>query len=124
MSFAEKVFQGTKLDEDHLIKIVQQISEEVSGTKLDVSESYIKETLERIDPSGRPLYAYFLGQELAHNTNTRNWSRNDLLRDTLKREWTKWWKPTFEGEKLPLLEQDRPSSRLALLAGIRSGASG
>jgi len=119
--FDNGVLELENLDEDKLVQIVTKISEKIPDAKLTASEQIIKETLNRIDKSGRPLYAYFLGQELAHNTNTQNWSRDDLLKTTLTRERAKWWASAFKDENPPFLEDDIPASRLAVLATMTDG---
>ncbi len=118
--FKNGVVELNELDEDSLVEIVEQIAEKTPSSKFNTPTSEIKETLQRIDKSGRPLYAYFLGQELGHGARAIGWSSRDLLKATLVRERKKWWAATFE-EKPPGVKDDIPASRLAVLATMTDG---
>lgn len=114
-SFQSGVLELTKLNAVFLTKIVRQVAIVIRDDDLVNSDLQIQRQLARIDKQGRPLFAYFLAQELAHGMNTEEWTRNDLLTATLIRERKKWWSIAFEGE-VPSLEEDTLPSRLAVLA--------
>ena len=118
----EGVLELGKLNEDKLVDIVKQVVEKTpNAVPLTITKNQIKEQLEHIDKEGRPLYAYFLARELAFGTNTQGWSHTELLNAVLWRERENWWAAAFDGQKPPLLEDDLPSARLAVLATMTDG---
>ncbi len=113
--FESGVFELTKLNGDILTTIVRRVVIVIRDDDLVMPDIQIKRQLKHIDKEGRPLFAYFLAQELAHGINTEGWTRNDLLTATLERERRQWWTIAFGG-KPPSLEDDTLSSRIAVLA--------
>lgn len=49
------------------------------------------ENLLKIDPLGRPLFAFYVGLALANGETIRNWKVEDLLENHLKREEAHFW---------------------------------
>lgn len=85
---------------------------------LTIPPSYeIEEHLHRIDATGRPLYAYFLGEALARQQNVSHWQQTDLLNETLNRNIRHRWRHYFDG-KPPYIEEDHPALRIAVLATL------
>jgi len=75
----------------------------------------IEEYLERIDETGRPLFAYFLGEALAHGNDVTLWELGDLLDATLKRDIKYRWRHYFD-DNPPSFEDNHPALKLAVLA--------
>ena len=113
--FETGVLELKKLTPDVLAEIVKQIVSQNSDISDCISDDQIKKQLDHIDMEGRPLYAYFFAQALLQGKDTKGWSRTDLLHATLERERANWWAAAFKKEP-PLLEDDIPAMRIALLA--------
>ncbi len=108
------------LDENTLLSIVIKLVNRIKKDAPIKDEQFIKSRLSEIDSSGRPLYAYFLAQEIASGSDLTNWTTQYLLDATLSRERIKWWWSAYE-QAPPILEDDLPESRIAVLATIISG---
>lgn len=111
----------TKLEEVHLLSIVKAICKKLSSSALTLEDSEVEETLRHMDITGKPLYAYFLGQEIANGADTKNWSESDLLTAVLHRERTCWWRIAFPNGEPPFLGDDVIAVRLAVLATMLGG---
>ena len=118
--FEDGVVELNELGEDDLVKIVKKVMDKEFSVEVKLSDTKIGEDLQRIDKSGRPLYAYFLAQELAHGENTSGWSNHTLLNKTLARERTEWWSVAFDS-KPPVYEDDIIATRLAVLSTMLGG---
>ena len=118
--FEPSVIELEPLATDHLVEIVCRWAAILGFAELPPKDS-IKSHLERIDESGRPLYAYFLAEALADEQDLALWKIEDLLRETLNRDIKNRWKHHFDGEP-PSLEEDHPALRLAVLATITRSA--
>ncbi len=71
--FENGVEELKELDQEDLVTIVKQLS----GKELTLSDDALKQTLERIDDTGRPLYAYLLAQQLSESeTGYRSWTKS------------------------------------------------
>lgn len=112
--FESGVGELKKLKQDDLVTIVKQL---FSGKELTLSDDTIEETLERIDDSGRPLYAYLLAQQLSEiQVGYKSWTKIDLLNYQLERDKRRW-KQAFNG-KVPTWGDSHPAMKLAVLATI------
>lgn len=86
-------------------------------------DKMIEESIGQIDETGRPLFAYFLGEAIAWGQDFSGWKIEDLLNATLERDIKHRWKYYFQGDPLakgeaPSFECDHPALRLAVLATI------
>lgn len=93
-----------ELDDDGLFSVVKGIAEREGGT-LSLDEDQVMERLKHFDPSGRPLYAYFLGEALQGGADVSTWNREDLLDYVLGREQSQRWQAEAgsDAEKLAVL---------------------
>ncbi|WP_347888499.1 SEL1-like repeat protein [Nitrosomonas europaea] len=111
--FEDGVEELKKLDQEDLVTIVKQLS----GKELTLSDDALKQTLERIDDTGRPLYAYLLAQQLTESEEDyQSWTKIDLLNYQLVRDKRRW-EQAFNG-KAPTWGEGHPAMKLALLATI------
>lgn len=119
--FSDGILELTALDGEALFSIVERIVKS-QGAELKISSSEVKIRLNHIDKSGRPLFAYFFGQSLAEGDGMEEdiRSRDDLLRDAVKRQYLKRWKATFPDE-VPMRRNDNLAHRLAVIATITKG---
>ena len=111
-----------ELDQGMLVDIVRRVAKKVGPVKtLPQSDEDIEKQLAHIDPSGRPLYAHFLGQQLASDPQSEFSTRNDLLTSVLEREyysrWKNIWGNVFEGDA-PIFGDDLPAMRIAVISTI------
>jgi hypothetical protein len=53
----------------------------------------ILDSLAAIDPEGRPLFAAMAADAMLQGGALRDWDRGVLLRDLIKREDQRWWRP-------------------------------
>lgn len=120
--FEGGVQELTMLDADMLVKIVQKVceAESESNTVLSLAPSDIEEQLGSIDKDGRPLYAYFFGQQLASDPQKRIETRDDLLTNALGREYKKRWKAAY-GSEAQKIGEDTQAMRIAVLGTIVGG---
>lgn len=119
--FEDGIEEIMELDKDDLVTIVKQL---FSGAKLTISDDALKETLERIDGSGRPLYAYLLAQQLSETQEGyQNWTKIDLLNKQLERDKRRWEKAFWKDDKkaAPTWGDDHPAMKLAVLATMVRG---
>jgi TPR repeat protein/nucleoside phosphorylase len=116
VKFDPSVVDLKALKEEELIAIVRQWSAK-RNINIDVNDRELGDTLARIDPTGRPLYAYFLAEAFAVGFPKEGWGRENLLRATLSRDQRYRWSQYFSGPP-PTLDDDVPSLRLAMLATV------
>lgn len=90
------------------------------GISIGKSAGEIADTLAHIDPSGRPLYAYFLAEAFIAGYDTQGWSRENLLSATLTRDQIHQWAPHF-GNDPPTLCDDHAALDMAVLATLSGG---
>lgn len=114
--FENGVEELKKLDQEDLVTIVKQLS----GKELTLSDDALKQTLERIDNTGRPLYAYLLAQQLSESeAGYRNWTKIDLLNYQLIRDKDRWGQVFKEQDKrAPTWGDSDDAMKLAVLATI------
>lgn len=114
--FENGVEELKKLDQEDLVTIVKQLSEK----ELTLSDDELKQTLERIDDTGRPLYAYLLAQQLNESeTGYRSWTKIDLLNYQLIRDKNRWQQVFKEkNKKAPTWGDSHDAMKLAVLATI------
>ncbi|WP_295622974.1 tetratricopeptide repeat protein [uncultured Lamprocystis sp.] len=118
--FEDGVLELKRLEPSDLIAIVRRIAE-LEGAETALPDPAIAERLQHIDSTGRPLYAYFLGQVLAAGGPAGpGWSRDDLLDATLERDRGSRWQQ-FLGESAPCLGDNSPAERIAVIATIAGG---
>ncbi len=55
--------------------------------------------LEEIDPKRRPLFAAYLAEALARENAPRQWDRERLVEDVLKRDEARYWWADFKGSE-------------------------
>ena len=103
------------LEKDDLLSIVKKVHAIISDSVIEYTDDEIFEKLKKIDVVGRPLYAYFFAQEIVFGRGKGEWSKEELLNNTLLREMEYWWKAEFK-DSHPYIGSDMPSSKLALLA--------
>ena len=119
--FEDGIEELMELDKDDLVTIVKQL---FSGDELSISDDALKETLERIDNSGRPLYAYLLAQQLSETQKGyQSWTKIDLLNKQLERDKRRWEKAFWkDGKKAaPTWGDNHPAIKLAVLATMVRG---
>ena len=63
----------------------------------EAQREQILDGLAEIDPHGRPLFAAMAADALMEGGELRGWDRTVLLRDLLKREDQRWWRPAGIG---------------------------
>ena len=85
------------LDDDDLWFVVQYFCWKAKRTPPGREETL--GSLAAIDPERRPLFAHFLADAVANGHSPRGWGRASLLRDVLRREEEKYWKPAGVTEK-------------------------
>lgn len=117
--FRTPIVELKALDASQLVEIVRSWTE-VLGVGAGVPHGMIVETLSRIDPSGRPLYAYFLAEALAADYDISGWTREDLLDATLTRDQQHRWAQSFGG-KPPAIGDPHQAVDLAVLATLTGG---
>lgn len=116
--FKNGVVELNALESNELVRIVKDISFRILDHELALPDDVIADTLNRIDSSGRPLYAYFLGQELAHSPQGfESWTNLDLLTRVLLRDSKTRWSKVF-GEKPPAFGDVNQALSLAILSSI------
>ena len=126
--FGSGVIELTKLERENLIAIVRDYAEmlnedddEKGNEKAHIAvledDDTIFQHLNRIDKSGRPLYAYFLADALARGSFREGWKHNELLNDVLHRDYDTRWGAHFDGVP-PKLGAHHPAMYLALLSTI------
>ena len=114
--FTPSVVELKALDSADLRGIVHEWTEKIGG-KVELSDDELEDALARIDPTGRPLYAYFAADAISCGYAVSGWTREDLLKSVLSREYQKRWKMRF-GDVAPTLSDDTPALRLSMLATI------
>jgi hypothetical protein len=114
--FEDGVVDLSSLPEPDLVNIVYSLSEKM-GCSIILNEKIISDYLRRIDPTGSPLFAYFLAEALISNQFQPAWHREDLLEYTLQRDMEVRWSSQLEG-RCPLLGEDTLSMRLAVVAAM------
>lgn len=92
--------------------------QQISGVELTLTDHELTQSLERIDVSGRPLYAYLLAQQLSISTEGYDsWTEIDLLKFQLERDKFRWEK-AFKENETPTWGDNHPAMKLAVLATI------
>lgn len=117
--FEDGVVELKALNSDDLVKIARSIAI-YEGSVTTIDDKFIKEHLARIDHSGRPLFAYFLGLAIGSGNFKQDWNFNDLLNSVLIRDRDSRWKK-FLNAPHPFLGEDTPAMRLAVLATMIGG---
>lgn len=111
--FENGIEELKKLDQEDLVTIVKQLS----GKEFTLSDDALKQILERIDDSGRPLYAYLLAQQLRESEEGyQSWTKIDLLNGQLERDKRRW-EQAFN-DKTPTWGDSHEAMKLAVLATI------
>lgn len=118
--FKSGILELQPLDNVSLSIIASEVANLLVQDGAKIKENYIVSSLEHFDIEGRPLYAYFLAQEVASGTDVNSWSANNLLDAVLLRERSVWWASEFTVSP-PLLEDDSIVTRLAILATMLDG---
>lgn len=115
----ESVVELRTLTPERLVEIVQ-LWTQYSNSIVEMTDDEVKADLNRIDPKGRPLYAYFFAEALMSGYETDGWLREDLLEATLTREQAHRWATRFDGQAPSLGDRD-PALELAVLATLSNG---
>ena len=115
----EGIIELEYLDPEHL-KNLTKSTIKANGGSVYQADHQIEAQLRKIDPQGRPLYAYLLGKILAVRPDEVVSSSEKLLSDVIENEWAKRWKPEL-GEETPILGDERPATTLAIIATILDG---
>lgn len=118
--FEEGIVELDRLEPAHLVTIAKRVALKYSE-KISISDEEIRDRLKRIDYSGRPLYAYFLGQAMSDGKIPEDWTREDLLNSVIQREYQKRWSAICPGDSTPTLAEDTLALRIAVLATITKG---
>ena len=84
-----------QLSQTQLVTLCKQVAHTVNANA-NLSNENIEAQLAHIDPSGRPLYAYFLGQALAQTPSARYHSKEHLLDQILEHEYRQRWLPAVQ----------------------------
>lgn len=119
--FEDGIEELMELDRDDLVAIIKQL---FSGEELTIPDDTLKEVLERIDNSGRPLYAYLLAQQLSETQEGyQSWTKIDLLNKQLERDKRRWEKAFWkDGKKAaPTWGDNHSAMKLAVLATMIRG---
>lgn len=117
--FQSGVIELRALGQQELIALVRKAGDAV-GSPVVASDEAIAKQLRQVDPAGRPLYAYFLGQVLGARPSAKLSSNQELLTEVLNKDWGRRWGAAFKGGP-PSIGQDIPAMRLAVLATILRG---
>lgn len=115
----EGVIELEQLSIKRLGDITRQVAKEL-GHKGPINDKDNEEFLGRIDKQGRPLYAYFLAHAINADGFQSTWTLEDLLKETLLREYHQRWKSSFK-TKPPAIGQNTKSMRYAVLATMIDG---
>lgn len=113
------VVELLNLGEAHLTSIVREVAK-LRDEFIELSDNEIAEILRNIDSSGRPLYACLLGEMFSSSHEIRSWTREDLLRNVLSRDFSTRWLKNMD-ETPPIVGSNTASMRLAILANIVGG---
>ncbi|GAB2695070.1 SEL1-like repeat protein [Aliiglaciecola aliphaticivorans] len=117
--FLDGLIELKELCSCHLVQLVRKIAFKENKTIIKKSDQDIEKILNQIDSSGRPLYAFFLGQELSYDESERHITRQGLLTSVLQREFLARWNEVFKSRQFKLLD-DNDSVNLVILATIVS----
>ena len=112
------VIELEQLSPDDLFEIVEQYAGRGLVGKFD--EGALKKHLDRIDRSGRPLFAYFLANAIKEGKYQSHWTQDDLLKDTIEANQRKYWKAEF-GDNPPKVGDNTFPARIAVLATMING---
>jgi len=93
--FGSGVVELGRLPQAQLALLCQQVAMK-QNPAATLSSAQIEQQLAKIDTSGRPLYAYFLGQALAQNPDSRYNTKEQLLYEILQHDYRRRWLPTAE----------------------------
>lgn len=116
--FEDGVLELKALTIIHLKTIVRKLVQQLSEAEFTLTDPELTKTLERIDVSGRPLYAYLLAQQLSVSIEGYNsWTEIDLLKFQLERDKFRWDK-AFNKNEAPTWGDNHPAMKLAVLATI------
>lgn len=113
------VIEMSQLSADQLVEIIHLWARE-NNAVIEMADHEIETALSRIDPNGRPLYAYFFAEALMAGYETHGWSREDLLAATLTRDQTHRWAAYFDGAP-PSLGDEDAALELSVLATLSNG---
>lgn len=117
--YSDGVIELKGLSEQQLLEVVRKVFAKLAPASATLpSEDLISEQLDKIDGSGRPLYAYLLAQAYAEGVMRPAWSRGELLRWIVDNDQERRWRAAFD-DQLPVRGDDQdPAMFLALLATI------
>lgn len=105
-----------RLEALQLRAIVEQVAKK-DDPFFAAEETTLDAHLERIDGSGRPLYALFLGAAMGAGAFEIGWDNHDLLNYILDREHDRRWRHAFDGSP-PKPRDEILCMQLALIASI------
>lgn len=114
--FESGIIELKPLESDHLVGIVRDAFAS-QGRSVIESDASIASYLRKIDKSGRPLYAYLVGQALRDRAFNPEWDKSDLLSFIIDRDQNSRWKAIF-GTVRPLLIDNNIALRLAVLGTV------
>lgn len=106
---SKEVLRLTGLSPENLIQITHQAAKK-SGQKLLHSDDAIAKVLERVDPDGRPLFAFFVGRALVEGQVEATENSTELLNWILTDNRYRRWEPSFKsiGLKTPQIGSASP----------------
>ncbi|MGB0662710.1 MAG: tetratricopeptide repeat protein [Pontibacterium sp.] len=109
------------MDESELLEIIS-CSHEVKCEEPFLYErsTALKKVLRCVNPEGSPLFAAFIGQQFNDDQSAHSQTQERFLTAILRREYQERWKAKWQ-EKAPLIGEDCPSMRIAILANIIDG---
>ncbi|MEC3863460.1 SEL1-like repeat protein, partial [Mesobacterium sp. TK19101] len=112
------VVELTGLATSDLVQIVRQVGgQHVCAERY--SDEDIQGLMQKVDQSGRPLYAHLLGDSL-RDGGSNPVTKDELLTQTLNRERQTRWRQRFRSEP-PKLGIDQTCQKLAILASMLGG---
>ncbi|GAB3770028.1 hypothetical protein GCM10028818_07130 [Spirosoma horti] len=80
-------------------KIILEVHRK-QGKTVGVRKEDALNALSKIDPSGRPLFAFIVGMALAEGEEIKNWNIHDLLKNLLSREEREIWSKSNKWNEL------------------------
>ena len=112
------VIELKALTPENLIEIIRQIVGKDLFKNYD--EKVLEDHLDRIDRSGRPLFAYFLATSIKEEKYQSSWTQSDLLDEAINSNQRKRWQTEFPNATLKL-GANTLAARLAVLATMIDG---
>ncbi len=114
------VMELSDIGDEDLYRIISESCKIINPLKLDIDQETSVAQLRKLDPEGRPLYAYLYGQILSQNNNYKLSTLDDFLSKALLRQYERRWHFAFP-DKIGIWASDNPALRLAILATIIKG---